>query len=169
MAEPYPHEDAHIGRLLAGHREAMGISQTQLGRELGHRGTYRAQHIENQALPAYEEVEEHHQGLIEAFMVAGSPKGYSLARREQWWATATDLAMWQAASEINPPVVWWWGTRGTTGERGAYCNLCQALIHGYDSGRGMTRRARLGVMAHRLRHIHALTDTGTPIIKEIRL
>ncbi|HEX3513850.1 MAG TPA: hypothetical protein VHT26_07615 [Trebonia sp.] len=166
MLDHYPHEDAHVGELLAGHREALGITQAQLATELGPRGIHVARHIEASALPAYGEVEDHHQALLEVFPLYGGTRPMSLARREQWWATAADAAMWQRAAEANPPVQWWWGTRGLTGERGAYCNLCQSMIHGYDSGRGMTRRARIAVMDHRLKHVNALIENDNPKIKE---
>lgn len=168
MDDPYPHEDAHVGKLLAEHRDAIGISLAELASCLGKHGLRVAHKIENHPLPSYGEVEDHHQALLECFPLYGGPKPMSLARREQWWATAADVAMWQAAAEANPPVQWWWGTRGLTGERGAYCNLCQSLIHGYDSGRGMTRRARIAVMHHRLKHINALTETNDPKLKEVQ-
>lgn len=166
MADPYPHEDTHVGALLAAHRTVLGITQAELATTMGPRGLHVVRHIEASPLPVYGEVEDHHQGLMECFPLYGGPKAMSLARREQWWATTADIAMWQAAAEANPPVQWWWGTRGVTGERGAYCNLCNTVIHGYDTGRSMTRRARTGVMTHRLKHVTALTDTGNPFLKE---
>jgi hypothetical protein len=168
MDEYYPHEPGHVGHLLKGHRDALGVTVEQLGRELGRRGTAIAFHIEHQATPSYAEVEHHHQGLIEAYLTAGTPKPIGLARREQWWATAADMALWQAAAAENPPVNWWWGTRSGADGRGAWCNLCSLIVHGYDSGRGMTRRARMGVMAHRLEHVNALITTDSPILKEAR-
>lgn len=166
MAEPYPHEDAHVGSLLADHRDALGISKAELGKCMGPRGLAVAHKIELHPLPAYGEIEDHHAALMEAFPLYGGPKPASLARREQWWATAADMAMWQHAAEANPPVQWWWGTRGGPGERGAWCNLCNRMIHSYDTGRGMTRRARVQVMAHRLLHVRALTEAANPYLKE---
>lgn len=165
MDEYYPHEPGHVGKLLAGHRDALGLSVEQLGAELGTRGTNQVFNIEHHHQPSYAEIEHHHQGLMEAFVHAGTPKPIGLARREQWWATASDMALWQAAAEANPPVNWWWGTRNGESGRGAWCNLCSELIHGYDSGRGMTKRARMGVMTHRLLHIHALITTESPILR----
>jgi hypothetical protein len=61
--------------------------------------------------------------------------------------------------EHNPRVVWWWGVRSDIAPRGAWCYLCEQLIHGYDVGRGMTAPARRAIMAHRLTHINNLTAT----------
>lgn len=166
MSEDYPHEPAHVGALLGGHRVQLGVTVEQLGKALGRRGANQVWNIENHPLPPYEQVEHHHQGLIEAYLTCGNAKPVGLARREQWWATAADMALWQYAATENPPVNWWWGTRNGAEGRGAWCNLCAELLHGYDSGRGMTRRARIGVMAHRLRHITALTETNSPDLKE---
>ena len=168
MAEHYPHEEGHVGALLAGHREQLGLTVEQVGAELGRRGTSQVWNIEHLPRPDYAQIEHHHQAVLEAFVHGGNPKPIGLARREQWWATAADMALWQAAASLNPPVNWWWGTRSAAGERGAWCNLCQELLHGYDSGRGMTRRARMAVMEHRLRHINALMTTNDPALKEVQ-
>lgn len=167
MAEEYPHEDAHVGALLANHREALGLARQDLGRMIKPRGLQVIHRIELHPCPTYLEVEDHHQALMDAYSVIARERPASVARRQQWWATAADMSLWQGAAALSPQVAWWWGTRDKASERGAYCNLCRATIHRYDSGRGMTRPARLAVMTHRLTHVTALTEYNTPYLKEV--
>lgn len=166
MADEYPCETDHAGKLLAAHREAHGVTLAQLARAMGQSRTREAEFIEKNARPPYMDVEAHHDALMDAWVTAARDKPFSLARREQWWATAADMSLWQHAMERAPQVQWWWGTRGKTGERGAWCNVCQTMIHTYDTGRGVTRNARRAIMVHRLAHINQLIAANTRVIEE---
>lgn len=157
-------EDRRTGAHLRAHREALGLTRPDLYAAAHHqhdetlRWTERAEH------PALHLIEAHHAALIDAYAAAPAPVPVPLARREQWYTTDADQVLWRAALARQPRVSWWWGVRSDAAPRGAYCHLCQAMIHGYDVGRGMTRRARRAVMAHRYQHVTGrLTPAGEQI------
>jgi hypothetical protein len=159
-------EDRQVGAHLRAHRERLGVARSELiaaytdGSDQDVRFAERAEH------PALRVIERYHTALMAAYVGAPGRFVVPLARREQWYATEADTALWQQAMQASPAVVWWWGVRSQTSPRGAWCHLCNTMIHGYDVGRGMTARARKAVMAHRLQHISTLTAASAAQTKE---
>jgi hypothetical protein len=157
MAELF--EDHRVGAHLKAHREHLGVSFAELIEAAGVGTDERMRWIERASHPAIALIERHHQALMNAYVIAEGQVACPMARREQWYATEADQTLWLEAVQTRPQIVWWWGVRKDAAPRGAWCYLCDRMIHGYDVGRGMTRRARQAVMAHRYEH---LTDQAAP-------
>ena len=158
-------EGNHVGAWIKAHRESLGVLLSDLINAAGPGSERTLRHTERAQRPRIDLVEQHHAALMCAYVNEGRTQGAIHARREQWYANERDQALWQCALETNPRVSWWWGARATPAPRGAWCHVCGELIHGYDVGRGMTKRARKAVMAHRLEHINQMSaataaDTG---------
>lgn len=148
-----PYEDARVGAHLREHRTYLGVEREEMIGDKPRTDWAALRFVERAQRPASHLVEAHHAALMAAYVGAENARPVTLARREQWYATAADKALWDRAMEGNPRVSWWWGIASTPGARGAFCHLCTELIHGYDVGRGLTARARYAVMNHRLMHI----------------
>lgn len=155
MAEYF--EGRRVGAWIKAHREMLGVLFSELLDAAGPGSETMLRHAERAERPTIELIEYHHAALMAAYVNAGRTQGAAFARREQWYANEYDAALWQDASQTNPRVSWWWGVRSNAAPRGAWCYLCSEMIHGYDAGRGMTKRSRKAVMAHRLMHIKTLT------------
>lgn len=155
-------EDHKVGASIKAHRSALGVLLSDLINEAGPGSETILRHVERATRPAVHLIEQHHTALMAAYVTGGHTPAVPLARREQWYANEHDTALWIEASRINPRVSWWWGVRSNAVPRGAWCYLCESLIHGYDVGRGMTKRARKAVMAHRLEHLTQPTAKAAP-------
>lgn len=159
MAEYF--EGHKVGAWIRLHRESLGVRLSDLIHQAGAGSERILRHTERAQRPDIDLIEIHHTALMAAYVTSGHTPAVPLARREQWYANEYDATLWQDASHVNPRVSWWWGVRSNTAPRGAWCHLCNRMIHGYDAGRGMTPPARRAVMAHRLEHISKLTETST--------
>jgi len=159
-------EDRRVGASIRFHRESLGLLFSDLIDAAGPGSERMLRHTERAERPRIDLVEHHHAALMAAYANAGRTLGATLARREQWYATEADRILWHLAMDSRPQVAWWWGVRADPGPRGAWCYVCDRMIHGYDVGRGMTKRARKAVMAHRLEHINILTAEAAAETKE---
>ena len=159
-------EGNRVGAWVASHRALLGVRFSDLIAAAGPGSEQAIRHAERAERPSVELLERHHAALMAAYVTDGTVPAVSLARREQWYANEYDAALWMDASERNPRVSWWWGLRHHKGPRGAWCYVCEALIHGYDVGRGMTVPARQAVMAHRLMHINEMIAASAAETKE---
>lgn len=148
----YRRDVPHVGKAIKAHRELLEITFEQLVASDDRSDTKTLAFAERAPLPSIEVVERHHRALIDAVEIKGPTRITQKCRREQWWTTDLDMELWRRASDLSPAVVWWWGIRLKSGERGAWCYLCRSLIHGYDVGRGVTAAARKAVMDHRMDH-----------------
>ena len=158
-----PYEDARVGAHLREHRTYLGVEREEMIGERPRTDWAALRFVERAQRPASHLVEAHHAALMAAYVGAPGARPVPLARREQWYATPADKALWDRVMEDNPRVSWWWGVTRNTASRGAFCYLCNTLIHGYDVGRGLTARARYAVMDHRLRHItNTIAATAAP-------
>lgn len=154
-------EDHKIGAHIKAHRQSLGVLLSDLINAAGPASESMLRHAERAQRPNLDLVEYHHAALMTAYGNEGRTQAAILARREQWYTTAADTTLWHKALETNPAVSWWWGAVTATTPRGAWCYLCNHMIHGYDVGRGMTKRARKAVMAHRLQHITPMMTEHT--------
>lgn len=89
-----------------------------------------------------------------ALAAASVPRGRpSKAEREQLTVDELDAALVDLAREGNRLVAWWWGTRTTGGESGAYCYICRAFIEHYAGNGRATIGARRAIDEHRSIHL----------------
>lgn len=168
MTGPEVFEDRRVGAHIKAHREHIGVSLREIIAAAGAGSDRTIRFVERAERPSIELIEGHHDALMAAYALAEDLSSVPLARREQWYATVDDEVLWQVAMQSSPSVVWWWAARNEQGRRGAWCNICSALVHGYDTGRGLTRPARVKVMAHRLTHINTLIAPVAGAGKEVR-
>lgn len=153
-------EEGKAGPRIKAHRTALGIQLSDLIDAAGPGSETILRHAERAERPALKVIEAHHTALMIAYAAGAGTGATPLARREQWYATELDAILWHRAMEARPQIAWWWGVRSDNTPRGAFCYVCEQMIHGYDVGRGLTRRARAAVMLHRLTHINEMTATA---------
>jgi hypothetical protein len=152
MAEFNP-EHIHIGRALKTHREMLHVDDAALAKALGEAGYVGFRFAEAAVIPSIRVIRWYHGGVLTAFKQRPGGSTVSMGLREQWWATEADSALCRAAYDRHPRSRWWWAPRKTERGAGAYCYVCDTLIHPYDVGHDVTHNARLAVMEHRAAHI----------------
>lgn len=142
----------HIGRGLRARREALGLTRRDMANHNAFINQTGLRFIENAPAASLWRV-RHYDEVLRA-LAADTPAWLAMpyARREQWYDTVLDARLWQQAMADRPRVIWWWGTSRSRGALGAWCHLCDELVHPYDAGRPMTHRARTAIMAHRTVH-----------------
>jgi hypothetical protein len=148
-----PIEVEHIGDALTAHRVRLGLDVLDMAAAAGGEHRREIEQMEKCRRLNVDQVQSYHRMLTLAYKQASEPRQVQSAVRDQWYVTAADDALWHAAKQRRPQCVWWWGARRDLEPRGAWCHVCNAPIHQYDVGRGLTKRGRLAVMTHRYAHV----------------
>lgn len=165
MGDIYPVDVPHVGVAIMAHRMSLGVELRDLiaaadtGRDLD------IKFVEAAKKPSVTMIERHHAALMTAYLTAGTIPDVQVPRREQWWTTREDFALWHTVLETWPAVRWWWGIRRGEDGAGAYCYVCSGYLRTYDVGRGVTGPVRRCVMEHRHQHI---TDLRTSAANETK-
>ena len=153
MSEPYGAEVPHVGTAIAGHRIALGVQLRHVIEAAGPGTDTQIKFVEAAKRPSPDMIERHHAALMAAYTAHGTTADVQVPRREQWWVTPEDVALWHGALIDYPSVRWWWGIRREQGGQGGYCYCCSEMIRTFDVGRGVTAPVRRAVMDHRYQHI----------------
>lgn len=85
------------------------------------------------------------------------------AERNQWYTTSMDHRLHGQVTREGTRSAWWWGMVKAAAPRGAWCYLCNAMIHTYDVSAPMSHVARVAVMSHRFHHVAALVSDDLTI------
>ena len=166
MLPARPVEVDHVGRALAEHRDRLMVEFGELVLAADAPMNQMLARIEKSRALTVDHIEIHHTALMKAWADVVARASVPVAIREQWYTAPEDWSLWHRAMKLRPSVVWWWGVRTEPEARGAWCYVCDAQIHRYDVGRGLTKRARLMVMTHRYGHVIALETTAPEQTKE---
>lgn len=156
MRSDYPAESDHVGALIRLHRASLGVSIADMIRIYGPGNDREPRFVEAAKHPSVKLIERYHTMLMAAWITAEGSVVLPVARREQWWANEWDQALWHRAMDANRALQWWWSIQSDAAPRGAWCRLCNQMIHTYDVGRGLRRPGRLKVMQHRYGHVTEL-------------
>lgn len=156
MLPERPIEVDHHGHALAAHRENLGVDLAEMIAGADAPDNAMVGKIETTRRLQVDHIEIHHRALIKAWGAGSVKASVIFAMREQWYTTPADWALWRQASKAKPTVAWWWGSRRDLTPGGAYCYVCDAVMHSYDVSRGLTRRGRLVIMQHRYGHMITL-------------
>lgn len=149
MAEPV-HE--HVGRALRARRVALGLTLRDLIHTAVDVAAFDLKWTENAPEPSVKRVHYYDSLLRRTALDLDAWKAMPYAQREQWYDTDLDDALWHSAMVASRRVSWWWGASKSRGMTGAWCYLCENMVHTYDAGRPMTHTARCAIMAHRGQH-----------------
>jgi hypothetical protein len=154
-------ERLHIGRQLAAHRTALGVSAEAMASvDKGH-SLMEIGWTEGADMPSVLRIRRWHWIMIEAYEALAHPADASVPFREQWFTTRHDQLLHRHVMAAGRRSAWWWGAARTPRGAGAFCYYCNTLIHAYDLGRGVTHPVRLSVMNHRAEHVAALLHVTT--------
>lgn len=157
MAETYRAEIREVGPALKAHREALGVTMSELVAVRGAGSDAYFRFTERAERPSLARIEVHHGALIAAWVAGGRKPLMARSTREQWYSTPADLTLWHQAVKKAPGCRWWWGLSNGRGRYGAWCYVCNKLIIGYDIKRPMTDAKRSVLMDHRFQHMMAET------------
>lgn len=155
----------HIGRALEQHRRSLGVTIEQMTD---------ATEVDSITLRAIEVAPEPTDSKLRVWWTVldkaltedqRNRDTRPAARREQFYTTDADEALFNAAVRRRPGVYWWWGSARTARGTGAVCYLCGTLFHTYDIGRGVTFPVRLSVMRHRADHLMGKIPAINPVQK----
>lgn len=160
MTDEYRTELPHVGVAISAHRIALGVRLRDVITAAGVGMDTAIKFVESAKRPSPAMIERHHAALMAAYVTAGTTTDVQVPRREQWWATEQDVALWHASLTAWPSVRWWWGIRRDAEGQGAYCYVCSSMIRTFDVGRGVTGPVRRAVMDHRYGHIINLRETA---------
>lgn len=149
-------EHLHIGRQLVAHRDALGVTAGMLERVAGHGDVLDIRWIEQATEPSILRIRRYHWLVIEAYEAQDVKPAVSVGFREQWFTSPRDATLHHQILSGGRRTAWWWNAARTERGAGAFCYVCNTLIHAYDLTRGMTHPARLAVMNHRAGHVAAL-------------
>ena len=154
-AVPNP-EGKPIGPLLKAHRLALGVSDEDMIAQGGQGLWWELKWTQNAQRPSELRVRQYYVVVRDVLEQRDARPDVPMCQVEQWYATDYDTALCERARGNDRRVMWWWGVRRTSHGAGAQCYVCNALIHAYDIGRGMTHPARVSVMHHRAGHIQEM-------------
>lgn len=149
-------EGTHIGHQLARHCEVLGVSMVDLIAVAGEGSSPELGWITECRELSVDRIRRFHFLMTEAIARKAARPRLSVPFREQWFTTRNDGALHQGVLDKGRRTAWWWGAARTERGTGAYCYVCEQLIHAYDLGRGVTHPVRLAVMRHRAQHIRVL-------------
>lgn len=159
MPAPAPAE--HVGSALRHRRELVAVSLGDIIKMVGHGHVADVKWIESANEPSLLRVKWHYGWVSQAAERRGTWTELPYAQRQQWYDTALDEALWQAARTAVGSRHWWWGRAQNQGRGGAMCYVCNEWICTYDYGRAMSNPVRETLMAHRAKHSAA----GTPVAR----
>lgn len=142
----------HVGHALRVRRELLGVTLDEMIESSGYATKFDLKWTESAPAPTMARVRYFDATLrtVAQGLLAWLTLPY--AQREQWYDTDLDEALWREAMRAHRKISWWWGATKSRGQTGAWCYLCEDMVHSYDAGRPMTLTARGAIMAHRATH-----------------
>lgn len=156
MAEFDNVENTHIGNALAQHCALLGVAMKDLIKVAGADSGVELSWVLGAHDLSVERLRRFHYLELEAYQRSEHPAKVTGAIREQWFTTRNDASLYRQVLAKGRRSAWWWGAARTERGTGAYCYLCEQVIHTYDLTRGITHPGRVAVMAHRGRHLKQL-------------
>lgn len=149
-------ERAHIGKALDAHRIALGIHEAEIRQFAPEFDAAELAWLYSTLEPSILRIRRFHYALMEVYERLPTPTAVPVPFREQWFTTRHDQLLHSNVLMSGRRTAWWWGARRTERGTGAYCYVCDTLIHPYDLGRGVTHPVRFAVMQHRAGHVARL-------------
>lgn len=155
----------HVGSALRHRRELVQVSLQDIIDTAGAGHVADVKWIEGAVDPSLRRIMWHYAWVATAAERRGTWKELPYAQRQQWYDTALDESLWQAAVSVRSTRLWWWGRLHERGANGAVCFVCGQKIEIYDAGRPMSNPIRIKLMTHRALHSVA----GTPAARSYQV
>jgi hypothetical protein len=149
-------EHRSVGMILKTRRQSHQVGLSDLRFELPRRALADVAGAESLPRPPVGAVRVWYSALIRAVANKASWQKQTYAERNQWYSTTMDRRLTDVANTRAQRVLWWWGQVKAVAPRGAWCYVCNEMIHTYDVSSMMSHAARVSVMSHRAFHVQAL-------------